>query len=96
MEVSLLLLVEVCGWAVVEGKWWVWVGFVGIGRWRDLRYSLVEVSFAGVSPGLWLRVGVGLGLGFRLKVALGSGWDWGLLMVWGGSDWIGVGREGGR
>ena len=73
MEVSLLLLVEVCGWAVVEGKWWVWVGFVGICRWRDLRYSSVEVSFAGVSPELWLMVGVGLGLGFWLRGGFGFG-----------------------
>jgi len=60
-------------WLKVNVGFGLGLTFVGIGGWRDLGYPLVEVGFAGVSPGLWLRVGVGLGLGFRLRGGFGFG-----------------------
>ena len=45
---------------------------------------VVEVSFAGVSSGLWLKMSVGLGLRFRLRNGFGFGLELG---VADGLDW---------
>ena len=59
---------------------WRWKG----GREIIAETRVVEVSFAGVSSGLWLKMSVGLGLWFRL----GNGFGFGLeLGVADGMDW---------
>ena len=53
--------------------------------WRgNLGRLSVKVSFAGISSGLWLRMGVGLGLKFRLRGGFGLGLG---LKVAGGLRW---------
>ena len=58
--------------------------FVGVGGWRSLECLLAEVGFAGVSSGLWSRVGVGLELGSRLRGGFGFGLEF---EIADGLDW---------
>ena len=76
------LLVEL--WLKVDVGFGLGLTFVGVGGWGSLECLLAEVSFAGVSSGLWLRVGIGLELGFRLGGSFGFGLEFGIAD---GLDW---------
>ena len=106
VEASLLLLVEVSGWAVVGGECWVWVG-VDVGwDWLvgELRISFIDgklcwcFSWAMVEDGSWTWVGVSVEGRFWVWVEIESCWWFevvatGLVSVE-GKLWAWVGIEG--